>query len=54
MKNKIKYDIRITPIGEESIPPYIITLETDDLDWSMQQYARNRSPFTFEVDKTWE
>jgi hypothetical protein len=54
MKSKKKYDIRITPVGAENIPPYTITLETDDLDWSMQQYARNRSPFNYQVDKIWE
>jgi len=50
---KTKHRIRITPIGDPD-SAYVITLETDDLDWSMQQYARNRDPFTFEVDTEWE
>lgn len=46
-----KYDILITPVDEQ---PYTITLETSDLEWSMEQYARNRKPFTFEIVKEWQ
>ena len=50
-----KYIITITPEPietENSIKterPYEIELETDRLDWSMDQYQRNRDPFTWEV-----
>ena len=50
-----KYIIEITPTPietENSIKiekPYEIELETDRLDWSMDQYQRNREPFTWEV-----
>ena len=50
-----KYIITITPSPIEtknSIKierPYEIELETDRLDWSMDQYQRNREPFTWEV-----
>lgn len=50
-----KYIITITPAPietENSIKierPYEIELETDRLDWSMNQYQRNREPFTWEV-----
>ena len=50
-----KYIITITPAPietENSIKiekPYEIELETDRLDWSMDQYQRNREPFTWEV-----
>lgn len=50
-----KYIITITPVPietENSIKterPYEIELETDRLDWSMDQYQRNRDPFTWEV-----
>ena len=50
-----KYIIIITPAPietENSIKiekPYEIELETDRLDWSMDQYQRNREPFTWEV-----
>jgi hypothetical protein len=47
----IKYDILITPVDGQ---PYTIMLETADLDWSMEQYARNRTPFTYEVRKKWQ
>ena len=50
-----KYIITITPDPietENSIKiekPYEIELETDRLEWSMDQYQRNREPFTWEV-----
>ena len=50
-----KYIITITPAPietENSIKiekPYEMELETDRLDWSMDQYQRNREPFTWEV-----
>ena len=50
-----KYIITITPTPietENSIKterPYEIELETDRLEWSMDQYQRNRDPFTWEV-----
>ena len=41
-----KYLIEITESnGEVST----LELETDRLDWSMEQYQRNRNPFTWEV-----
>ena len=41
-----KYLIEITESnGEVST----LELETDRLDWSMQQYQRNRNPFTWKV-----
>jgi len=46
-----KYDILIKPIDGE---PYTITLETSDLDWSIEQYGRNRKPFSFEIVKAWQ
>ena len=47
-----KYKIEITPILEQeycSANPYIIELETDDIEWSMDQYQRNRQPFKWEI-----
>lgn len=29
--------------------PYEIELNTDRLDWSMDQYQRNRDPFNFKI-----
>mgnify|MGYP001214065708 CR=1 FL=1 len=41
-----KYKILITPrMGA----PYEIELETDRLEWSMEQYQRNRDPLTWKV-----
>lgn len=49
-----KYKIKITPITEMSycaLKPYEIELETDDIEWSMDQYQRNREPFEWEILK---
>ena len=29
--------------------PHIIDLTTGDIEWSMDQYRRNRDPFTWEI-----
>ncbi len=51
-KSKTKYKILITPSekthGREDAP-YVIDLETDNLDWSMEQYQRNRKAFTWKI-----
>tara|TARA_B100000575_G_C22564294_1_gene358249 strand:+ start:144 stop:362 length:219 start_codon:yes stop_codon:yes gene_type:complete len=50
-----KYIIEITPTPietEDSIiteRPYELELETDRLDWSMEQYQRNRAPLSWKV-----
>jgi len=41
-----KYKILITPIIGA---PYEIDLETDRLEWSMEQFQRNREPLTWRV-----
>ena len=49
------YKILITPHvieGEQSQiieRPYTIDLTTDDINWSMEQYQRNRETFTWEI-----
>ena len=49
------YKILITPHvieGEQSQiieKPYTIDLTTDDINWSMEQYQRNREAFTWEI-----
>jgi|TARA_R110000744_G_scaffold162277_1_gene278887 hypothetical protein len=43
---KTKYNILIIPIEAK---PYTITLETDNLEWSMLQYGRNREAFAYEI-----
>ena len=44
---KKKHLIEIT--YHESGNKEVITLNTDDLAWSMNQYQRNRQPFTWEL-----
>mgnify|MGYP000123441822 CR=1 FL=1 len=48
---KTKYKILITPVDDK---PYTITLDTDNIEWSMKQYSRNREPFTYEILEEWE
>ena len=47
----MKYKIKITPITKEkycAVKPYVIELETDNIEWSMEQYQRNREPLEWE------
>ena len=47
MAEKKKHLIEIT--YNESGDSEVITLKTDDLAWSMNQYQRNRLPLTWEL-----
>tara|TARA_A100001515_G_scaffold98276_1_gene79174 strand:- start:109 stop:309 length:201 start_codon:yes stop_codon:yes gene_type:complete len=44
---KKKHLVEIT--YSETKDKEVITLNTDDLAWSMNQYQRNRQPFTWEL-----
>ena len=44
---KKEYLVEITYV--ESEDSEVITLKTDDLAWSMNQYQRNRLPLTWEL-----
>jgi|TARA_R100000541_G_scaffold23488_1_gene33269 hypothetical protein len=43
-----KYTILITPINKTE-KPYTTLIESDRLDWSMEQYQRNRDAFVWEI-----
>ena len=46
------YKIEITPLTEtmgRQDAPYIIEITTDDINWSMEQYQRNREAFSWEI-----
>ena len=45
--NKKEYLVEITYVESEDTE--VITLKTDDLAWSMNQYQRNRLPLTWEL-----
>ncbi len=45
--DKKEYLVEITYV--ESEDSEVITLKTDDLAWSMNQYQRNRLPLTWEL-----
>ena len=47
MAEKKKHLVEIT--YSETKDKEVITLNTDDLAWSMNQYQRNRLPFTWEI-----
>jgi len=46
------YKIEIKPLtntmGRQDAP-YVIELTTDDINWSMKQYQRNRDVFEWEI-----
>ena len=47
-----KYTIEIEYLQETkycSAKPYDVVLETDDIEWSMEQYQRNRQPFSWKI-----
>jgi|GEM_PF-5313949 len=46
-KNMIKYIVTLTDVGTGATSELDIT--TDNLEWSMEQYQRNRDPFTWDV-----
>lgn len=39
------YKIQVTPIEEGT--PHIFNVQTPDLEWTMEQYQRNREPFNW-------
>jgi len=41
------YKIEIQYYPHSKNPPEIIEITTDNLDWSMDQYARNRKSFSW-------
>ena len=48
------YKIKITPRTEQkfcAVKPHIIEITTEDIEWSMDQYQRNRDALTWEVIK---
>ena len=45
--DKKEYLVEITYVESENTE--VITLKTDDLAWSMNQYQRNRLPLTWEL-----
>jgi hypothetical protein len=47
MKLDEKFKIEITYVTTNEIQ--IIEIETKDVEWSMSQYQRNRSPFNWKI-----
>ena len=49
-KGKMKYEIEITyaPYSKDN---EVVTLDTDDIEWSMNQYQRNRKSFDWKIVK---
>ena len=45
------YKIKITYLTENDIQTEVIELKTDDIEWSMDQYQRNREPLKWEIVK---
>jgi hypothetical protein len=45
---KSNYKIQITPL-DKSQEQYVMKIETHDIEWSMEQYQRNRGQFEWEM-----
>jgi len=46
------YSVEITPITNTKMcvaKPYIVELKTDDIEFSMEQYQRNREPLNYVI-----
>lgn len=50
-KNKHKYKIAISYINpsEDEIRMELVDFITEDIDFSIEQYGRNRNPFKWEI-----
>ena len=50
-KNKHKYKIAISYINpsEDEILMELVDFTTEDIDFSIEQYGRNRNPFKWEI-----
>lgn len=44
----MNYKVQVKDLKEGSVP-YILELSTDDIEWSMSQYQRNRPPLSYKV-----
>ena len=42
------YKIEITPVNKDD-KSYITKIQTDNIEWSMEQYQRNREPLTWKM-----
>ena len=45
----MKYKLKTTYLIESDVQPEIIEIETDDINWSMDEYQRNRHPLKWEI-----
>jgi hypothetical protein len=43
------YKIKITYLTQNDVQAEIIELTTDNIQWSMEQYQRNREPLKWEI-----
>jgi hypothetical protein len=43
------YKVKITYITENDVQPEIVELTTDNIQWSMDEYQRNREPLKWEI-----
>ena len=48
----ITYKIEVSPTLNNKMcaaKPHVIEITTPDIEWSMEQYHRNRDPFTWKI-----
>ena len=48
-RKESQYKVKITYLSESDIQPEVLELYTSNIEWTMQQYQRNRKPFNWEI-----
>jgi hypothetical protein len=48
-QEKVNYKVKITYLTESDIQPEILEFTTDNIEWTMEQYQRNRRPLKWEL-----
>lgn len=44
-----EYNVWNVVITPQNGDPYEIQIDTEDIEWSMEQYQRNRKPLTYKL-----
>ena len=48
-QKELNYKVKITYLTESDVQPEILEFSTNNIEWTMEQYQRNRTPFKWEI-----
>ena len=48
-RKELNYKVKITYLTESDIQPEVLEFTTDNIEWTMEQYQRNRRPLKWEL-----